>query len=59
MRTSFLFAALLGALASNASAGKVGTSLEGVRLGNFSQTGARSFDDLLGRAVLVEFFAYW
>jgi hypothetical protein len=30
-----------------------------VVLEELAQTGAKSFDDFLGRAVLIEFFAYW
>ena len=30
-----------------------------VSMFGFGQTKAKSFDDLAGRAVLLEFFAYW
>lgn len=32
---------------------------EAAELDDFAQTEAESLDDLVGRAVLVEFFAYW
>ena len=49
---------LLGA-ANIAAAQDVGTSLPVIELEDFTQTPARSFDDFVGRAVLIEFFAYW
>jgi len=30
-----------------------------VELEDFAQTKAKSYDDFAGRAVLIEFFAYW
>lgn len=51
--------ALALALAPVATAQSVGKVLSDVSLEGFSQTEARSFDDFLGRAVLIEFFAYW
>lgn len=30
-----------------------------VELEGFTQTGATAFEDLVGRAVLIEYFAYW
>jgi hypothetical protein len=30
-----------------------------VELDGFTQTQAKSWDDLLGRAVFIEFFAFW
>ncbi len=49
----------LAMLAGIATAGGVGSSLPPVELEGFTQTKASSFDDFLGRAVLLEFFAYW
>ncbi len=47
-------------LAAAASAQDVGTTLPGsFELSDFTQTGARSLADYRGRAVLLEFFAYW
>ena len=37
----------------------VGDPLPEVSLEGFTQTKAESFEDLAGRAVLFEFFAYW
>jgi len=52
--------ALAAALAAVAPAPQVGSSLEPVdALEDFAQTPAGSFDDFAGRAVLIEFFAYW
>ena len=48
---------LLGATAGAQSVGKQVPS--SVELEDFSQTEARSYGDLFGRAVLIEFFAYW
>ena len=48
--------AAFGLCAPSASAG--GT-LPPVELDGFGQTKAKSFDDFAGRAVLIEFFAYW
>ena len=42
-----------------AAAQAPGTPLPPVELEELTQTGAESFDDFLGRAVLIEFFAYW
>ena len=48
---------LLGVAAEAQSVGKQVPS--SVELEDFSQTEARSYGDLFGRAVLIEFFAYW
>ena len=45
--------------ASPAVAQGVGSKMPAVQLEGFAQTGAKSFDDYMGRAVLIEFFAYW
>ena len=49
----------LGVLGSLSSAQNVGSKIGPVELVDFAQTEARSFGDFLGRAVLIEFFAYW
>ncbi len=49
--------ALFSAVSAEAAA--VGTYLTDVKLEGFAQTKAKSFDDLAGRAVLIEFFAFW
>ena len=47
-------------LAARASAGQgVGSSFPKIGLQNFAQTDATSLDDFYGRALLIEFFAYW
>jgi hypothetical protein len=51
-------AGLIG-LAEPAAAQGVGTPIPEIKLEGYSQTGAKSFDDFFGRAVLIEFFAYW
>lgn len=51
--------ALAAALAAVAPAQQVGSSLEPIELEGFAQTPAGSYDDFSGRAVLIEFFAYW
>ena len=56
---SWIPALFLCALASSAAAQGVGTKLPAVELEDFTQTPARSFEDYLGRAVLIEFFAFW
>lgn len=49
----------LGAAPSSAGAQGVGSKLTGVELEGLAQTPAKSFADYQGRAVLIEFFAYW
>ena len=51
-------AALVLFAAASADA-QVGRPLPPAAIEGFSQTQARSLDDLVGRAVLIEFFAYW
>jgi hypothetical protein len=41
------------------AAQEVGSRLGEVELEDFAQTRAASFDDFLGRTVLIEFFAHW
>jgi len=47
------------ALAHFAPASPAGGQLPTIELEGFAQTKAKSFDDYAGRAVLIEFFAYW
>lgn len=56
-----LFALTLGlaGLTAPAAAQGVGTPIPKIELHGYSQTGAKSFEDYFGRAVLIEFFAYW
>lgn len=53
-------ALVAGALCLPAAAQSIGSPLpDKIELADFEQTPAESFDDLYGRAVLIEFFAYW
>lgn len=54
-----LLALALGALALPSFAGNVGSLLPRPSLEGLAQTPAKSFDDFQGRAVLIEFFAFW
>ena len=56
---SLLVPAVLSLVAAAASADGVGSRVGEVELEGWSQTEARAFDDFTGRAVLIEFFAYW
>ena len=47
------------ALALPAGAQKVGTRVPHLPLIDFTGVQATSFDDFVGRAVLLEYFAYW
>ena len=50
----------LGVLGAVAGAQGVGSQLlDEVEIEDLAQTGARSFEDFYGRALLIEFFAYW
>jgi len=61
MKLTRTWLAALALLASPllASGQGVGSKLPALELEGYSQTPAQSFDDYLGRAVLIEFFAYW
>lgn len=37
----------------------VGSKVPDVELEGYSKTPAKSYDDFTGRAVLIEFFAFW
>ena len=57
---SFLYAALaVAAFALPARRADAGGQLPPVEVEEFGLTKAKSFDDFAGRAVLIEFFAYW
>ena len=49
----------LAAFALSVPSARAGGQLPQVELSDFGQTKAKSFDDFAGRAVLIEFFAYW
>jgi len=46
-------------LAAPANAQAPGSKFPQAQIEGLAQTGAKTFDDYLGRAVLIEFFAYW
>jgi hypothetical protein len=50
---------LVALLGAPAPAQGVGSKAPPIELEGFTQTPAKSYDDYLGRAVLIEFFAYW
>jgi hypothetical protein len=43
----------------SAGRAEAGGQLPPIELEEFAQTKAKTFEDLAGRAVLLEFFAYW
>lgn len=51
--------AVVALCAPPAAAQGVGTKVPAVQLEGYAQTGAKSFEDFMGRAVLIEFFAFW
>jgi len=57
--SSVLATLAFAALALFAPAGHAGGQLPRVELEGFAQTKAKSLDDYAGRAILIEFFAYW
>jgi hypothetical protein len=59
LHRSFALPLLLLGLALPAAAQGVGSQVTQIELEGYSQTKAKSFDDFFGRAVLIEFFAYW
>jgi hypothetical protein len=60
IRTTAGALVLSGILSAVSAAQQVGTPLPAeVVLEDLSGTRATSFDDFQGRAVLIEFFAYW
>ncbi|HVS19568.1 MAG TPA: hypothetical protein VMT18_13270 [Planctomycetota bacterium] len=58
-RRLLAFSTFLALVALPAAAQGVGTRIPEIKLEGYSQTGAKSFEDFYGRAVLFEFFAYW
>jgi hypothetical protein len=51
--------ALATLLALSPAPESVGKSMPAIPVDGLAQTKAKSLDDYLGRAVLIEFFAYW
>lgn len=58
MRRLFL-ALALGLVGASLAAQDVGSRLRPVDLVGFQHTKAQRFDDFIGRAILLEFFAHW
>lgn len=58
LRRLFLTLAFLGGGAFT-TAQDVGTKIDEVNITGLAQTGAKSWEDFGGRAVLLEFFAEW
>jgi len=50
---------VLGAIALLVPPALAGGQLPKMELADFAQTKAKSFNDLAGRTILIEFFAYW
>ena len=59
MNSVLAVVALTGLPALCAAQGIGSRMPEVVELEGYAQTGAKSFADFTGRAVLIEFFAYW
>jgi hypothetical protein len=61
MRSPTSLAALvLGTILAAPASAQIGRPLPDTsKVKDFTQTPAQTFDDLVGRTVLVEFFAYW
>lgn len=57
-RSAFTTLACVAAAVLSQAQG-VGSKLPPIELEDYAQTPAKSFDDFMGRAVLIEFFAYW
>lgn len=51
--------AAVAALALAAPAQEVGSRVSSLEIADLAQTEASSYDDFVGRAILIEFFAYW
>lgn len=59
IRNMLLACALTFALGSSVRADNLGKPLPSVELEGLAQSPAEAFGELAGRAVLIEFFAYW
>ena len=55
----YFFIASLGLFITSANAAVTEIDRITVTVSDLAQTEATTWDDLLGRAVLLEFFAYW
>ncbi len=59
MMRRFMLSAAALLLGSLAAAQGVGSTPKNIELEDLAQTEATSYDQFLGRAVLLEFFAFW
>ncbi len=59
IRNTLMTAVVTVGLCATVAADNIGKPLPAVELEGLSQSEASSFDELAGRAVLIEFFAYW
>jgi hypothetical protein len=59
IRNMFMTAVVTAGLCTTATADNIGKQLPAFELEGLSQSEASSFDEFVGRAVLIEFFAYW
>jgi hypothetical protein len=59
IRNIMLAGAMTLGLCVTAAADNVGRAMPAVELEGLTQSPAESYEELAGRAVLIEFFAYW
>jgi len=59
IRNLFIAAVMAFGLSTTALADSIGKPLPEADIQGFTQSPASSLDELTGRAVLIEFFAYW
>ncbi len=59
IRNLLLAAGMTLGLCASSAADNLGKPLPAFELEGFTQSPAASFEELTGRVVLVEFFAYW
>lgn len=59
IRNMMLAGVMTLGLCVSAVADNVGSAMPAVELEGLTQSPAESYEELAGRAVLIEFFAYW
>jgi hypothetical protein len=59
MRNLFIAGVMALALGATALADNIGKPLPEAEIEGLTQSPAASIDELAGRAILIEFFAYW
>ncbi len=59
LRNLILAGVMAFGLCTTAFADNIGKALPKAELEDFTQSPAASLDELAGRAILIEFFAYW